>query len=88
MHDLVIREGTLVDGTGAPRRVASVAIDGGRITAVGLTKTMFKSGDGLVPIAQFIAASGQAPVPPPLPEVIARLQEVEGLIRERQAEPA
>jgi acyl-CoA thioesterase FadM len=60
----------------------------GRITAIGLTKTMFKSGDGLVPIAQFIAASGQSPVPPPLPEVIARLQDVEGLLRERQAEPA
>jgi len=35
MHDLVIRNGTVVDGTGAPARQASVAIDGGRITAVG-----------------------------------------------------
>ena len=35
MHDLVIRNGTVVDGTGAPVRVASVAINNGRITAVG-----------------------------------------------------
>ncbi|HEX5614268.1 MAG TPA: amidohydrolase family protein [Acidimicrobiia bacterium] len=35
MHDLVIRGGTLVDGTGAPARTADVAIDDGRITEVG-----------------------------------------------------
>ena len=34
-HDLVIRGGTVVDGTGAPARTADVAIDGGRITEVG-----------------------------------------------------
>ncbi|MBK9179363.1 MAG: amidohydrolase family protein [Acidimicrobiales bacterium] len=34
-HDLVIRAGTVVDGTGAPARTADVAIDGDRITAVG-----------------------------------------------------
>jgi N-acyl-D-amino-acid deacylase len=35
MHDLVIRGGTVVDGTGAPSRTADVAIDDGVITAVG-----------------------------------------------------
>jgi len=35
MHDLVIRNGRVVDGTGAPARIADVAIDGERITAVG-----------------------------------------------------
>ena len=35
MHDLVIRGGTVVDGTGAAPRVADVAIDGDKITAVG-----------------------------------------------------
>ncbi len=35
MHDLVIRGGTVVDGSGAPRFEADVAIDGGLITAVG-----------------------------------------------------
>ena len=35
MHDLVIRNGLVVDGTGAPARIADVAIDDGRIAAVG-----------------------------------------------------
>jgi len=35
MHDLVIRGGTVVDGTGAPRFVADIAVDGGIITAMG-----------------------------------------------------
>ena len=35
MHDLVIRNGTIVDGTGAPRRRADVAVDGERIVDVG-----------------------------------------------------
>ncbi len=35
MHDLVIRGGTVADGTGAPTRTADVAVDQGRITEVG-----------------------------------------------------
>jgi len=35
MHDLVIRAGTVVDGTGAPAFTADVAIDGGIVTEVG-----------------------------------------------------
>ncbi len=34
MHDLVIRNGFVVDGTGAPGRIADVAVDDGVITAV------------------------------------------------------
>jgi len=35
MHDLVIRGGTILDGTGGPRFAGDVAIDGARIAAVG-----------------------------------------------------
>ena len=35
MHDLVIRNGTVVDGTGAAARAADVAIDGDRVVAIG-----------------------------------------------------
>jgi N-acyl-D-aspartate/D-glutamate deacylase len=34
-HDVVIRGGTVVDGTGSPRRTADVAVDGGLVTEVG-----------------------------------------------------
>jgi N-acyl-D-aspartate/D-glutamate deacylase len=35
MHDLIIRGGTVIDGTGAPGRVADVAITDGTVTHVG-----------------------------------------------------
>src|SRR5919112_976365 len=35
MHDLVIRGGTVVDGTGEPARTADVAVDDGVVTEVG-----------------------------------------------------
>jgi N-acyl-D-aspartate/D-glutamate deacylase len=35
MHDIVIRGGTIIDGTGDPAFSGDVAIDGGRLTAVG-----------------------------------------------------
>ena len=34
MHDLIIRDGTLIDGTGVPARRTDVAVDEGRIAAV------------------------------------------------------
>jgi N-acyl-D-amino-acid deacylase len=42
MHDLVIRGGTVVDGTGAPARVADVAIDDGLISQVGAVSSAGK----------------------------------------------
>lgn len=49
MHDLVIREGTIIDGTGAAARKADVAISGGFISAVG---------ENLGPAREEIDASG------------------------------
>jgi dihydroorotase-like cyclic amidohydrolase len=34
-YDLIVRNGTVVDGTGAPRFAADVAVAGGRIAAIG-----------------------------------------------------
>ena len=34
-HDVVIRGGTVIDGTGRPARVADLAIDGDRVVAIG-----------------------------------------------------
>ena len=38
--DLLLRGGTVIDGTGAPRRAADVAVDGDRISAVGRLDAM------------------------------------------------
>jgi N-acyl-D-aspartate/D-glutamate deacylase len=54
VHDLIVRGGTVVDGTGAPRRVADVAVDDGRITEVGRVE-----GDG----AEVIDAAGMLVTP-------------------------
>ena len=35
MHDLVIRNGTVADGTGGPLQSVDVAVDEGRISLVG-----------------------------------------------------
>ena len=44
-HDVVVRGGTVVDGTGAPARTADVAIDDGQITAVGRVDGRGAAGD-------------------------------------------
>jgi hypothetical protein len=40
MHDLIIRGGTVVDGTGGPSRIADVAVDGEVIIADGWKATI------------------------------------------------
>ncbi len=56
-HDVVIRGGTVVDGTGAPARTADVAIDGDVITEVGRvggTATRTIDADGLLVTPGFV----------------------------------
>jgi len=61
MVDLVIRGGVLVDGTGSPSRPADVAVNAGRVVAVGADATVLADGatetvevDGLVVAPGFI----------------------------------
>ena len=56
-HELIIRGGTVVDGTGAPARTADVAVDGGVVTEVGrvggdATRTI--DADGLLVTPGFV----------------------------------
>ncbi|MFT7623576.1 MAG: N-acyl-D-amino-acid deacylase [Myxococcota bacterium] len=56
MHDLVIRGGTIVDGTGAPRFTGDVAIDNGIITEVGTAGAAKReiAADGLLVTPGFV----------------------------------
>src|SRR6188474_669133 len=56
-HDLLIRGGTVIDGTGAPARRADEAIEGGTIVAVGAvggTATRTIDADGLLVTPGFV----------------------------------
>ncbi|MGH8749380.1 MAG: amidohydrolase family protein, partial [Burkholderiales bacterium] len=53
-HEILIRGGTLIDGTGAPARRADVALEAGKIVAVG---------EGLGPARKTIDAEGLAVAP-------------------------
>lgn len=57
MHDLVIRGGTVIDGTGRERFTGDVAVDGDRVTAVGRIDTGGRrqiDADGLVVTPGFV----------------------------------
>src|SRR3546814_15293986 len=80
-YDVLIRGGTLYDGTGAPARTADVAITGDRIAAVGsipdgATATPLIDAAGRIVATRFIDPHSHAPPtihttdpphPPPLP---------------------
>ncbi|MBL8673690.1 MAG: amidohydrolase family protein, partial [Rhodospirillales bacterium] len=55
-YDLILRNGTLVDGGGGPRRAADVAIKGDRIAAIGAPGTL--RGDNEIDAADRIVAPG------------------------------
>ena len=57
MHDLVIRNGLVVDGTGAPARQADIAIDDGVVAAVGEVNDLGREeidADGLLVTPGFV----------------------------------
>jgi len=54
MHDLIVANGMLVDGSGSQKRIADIAVDAGRISAVG---------SGLGAASRIIDASGQLVTP-------------------------
>lgn len=57
MHDLIIRGGTIIDGTGGARRTADIAIDGDTITEIGrITSTARRvlNSDGLLVTPGFV----------------------------------
>src|SRR5580698_6160853 len=57
MIDLLIRGGTVIDGTGGPAQAADVAVDGGRVVAVGpaedTARTVIEA-DGLYVVPGFV----------------------------------
>ena len=55
-YDLILRNGTLIDGSGATRRMADVAIRGDRIAAVGAPGSL--RGDNEIDIAGKVVAPG------------------------------
>ena len=54
MHDLVFTNATIIDGTGAPARQGALAVDNGRIAAIG---------DDVGPGKQTVDAQGQVLAP-------------------------
>ena len=55
-YDLILRNGTLVDGSGGPRRAADVAVKGDRIAAIGAPGSL--RGDNEIDAAGRIVAPG------------------------------
>jgi N-acyl-D-aspartate/D-glutamate deacylase len=56
-HDVIIRGGTVVDGSGAPARTADIAIDGDRVVEVGRVRERARrtlDADGLVVTPGFV----------------------------------
>lgn len=56
----------------------------GRTIAIGITKVTFLGPNGIVPNAEVVVEYGQPAVSPPLPKLVADLQNIEEQIREEQ----
>ena len=68
MTDWILRGGTVVDGTGAPRFRADVAIAGDRIAAIGnISKTQGAREIDFTRVKQFLATWSPSVGAPPRP---------------------
>ncbi len=80
MHDLVIRNGKVVDGSGKEAFLGDIAIDGDRITKVGLVEDQGKEeidakGHLVTPVVMGNCGVGFAPVKPGTEEFLVQLME-------------
>ncbi|HUN59008.1 MAG TPA: amidohydrolase family protein [Candidatus Binataceae bacterium] len=57
-HDLIIRNGTIVDGTGASPREADLAIDGGRISAIDARGTINGNAERVIDAKGLVVSPG------------------------------
>jgi len=55
-----------------------------RTTAIGITRVALIGPRGIVPVAEIVAAAGESVTPPPIPQIIADLLNVENQIRGMQ----
>ena len=62
--DLLVRNGTVVDGTGAPRIEADIGIAGGRIAAIG---QLDGGAEAVIDAAGLVVAGDFVRVPPGVP---------------------
>ena len=62
-HDLIIRNGNLVDGTGAAPIEADIAIAGGRISAIGARGTIGGSATRVIDAKGFVVTPGSLRAP-------------------------
>ena len=82
-HELVIRGGTVVDGTGAPARTADVAITDGLVTAVGEVDGRGRreiDADGALVTPGFVDIHTPYDVPHALPPIPAQLDAIGGRV--------
>ena len=63
MYDILIKNGLVVDGSGAPGFLADVALKDGRIAAIGAGLSTAKPGKRSTPVARWSRPASSTPTP-------------------------